>query len=144
MHEVFGCGIDIEELSRFDKHLQSASSNLLDDMCTERELENIYGDKRVRFALSFSCKEAFFKALSVSWTNSGITWKDIELLFASPDLQNYTVHIHRYAKELFLKNNVKIGETSFDYNEEFVTFQVVLLRDAHDSYWDKNGHMSVL
>lgn len=129
MCTVFGCGIDIEDLSRFDTYIEHNDFSFLKNYCTERELHNVYGDKRVRFALSFSCKEAFFKALGVSWTNSDITWKDIELLFTGPDLHSYTVHLHEYAKELLIKNSLKVGETSLDYNEEFVTFQVVLLKN---------------
>ena len=100
----------------------------MEDICTERELMNVDGDKRVRFALSFSCKEAFFKALGVSWTNSIISWKDIELLFSGPGFDSYKVHLHGYAKELLLKNKAGIGEISFDFNDEFVLFQVVLLK----------------
>ena len=130
MQEVFGCGIDIEDLSRFDTYIDDLS--FLKNYCTERELSNVYGDKRVRFALSFSCKEAFFKALGVSWTNSDISWKDIELLFSSPDFNHYKVNLHAYAKELFKRNNSIIGETSLDYNEDFVTFQVVILENRDD------------
>ena len=66
------------------------------------------GLKRLRFALSFSCKEAFFKALGVSWTNSNIFWKDIELLFDGPEIEDYSVELSEYAKETLVKNNAKI------------------------------------
>ena len=128
MNEVFGCGIDLEELSRFDKYIRNNDYSLMEDICTERELINVDGDKRVRFALSFSCKEAFFKALGVSWTNSIISWKDIELLFSGPGLHSYKVHLHGCAEELLLRNKTGIGEISFDFNDEFVLFQVVLLK----------------
>ena len=93
MNEVFGCGIDLEELSRFDKYIRNNDYSLMEDICTERELMNVAGDKRARLALSFSCKEAFFKALGVSWTNSNISWKDIELLFSGPGFDSYKVHL---------------------------------------------------
>ena len=128
MYKVLGCGIDIEELSRFDKYIDNIDVSFMENFCTERELQNVYGDKRVRYALSFSCKEAFFKALGVSWTNSDISWKDIELLFSGPDFYYYKAKMHAYAKELLRKNNARIGEMSLDYNEEFVTFQVVILK----------------
>lgn len=128
MREVFGCGIDVEELSRFDKYITNNDYSLMEDICTERELTNVEGGKRVRFALSFSCKEAFFKALGSSWTNSSISWKDIELLFNGPEFDSYNVHLHGYAKELLARNKAAIGEMSFDFSEEFVLFQVVLLK----------------
>ena len=128
MQEVLGCGIDIEDISRFDTYIDDLS--FLSNYCTEREISNVYGDKRVRFALSFSCKEAFFKALGVSWTNSDISWKDIELLFSSPDLYQYKVNVHAYAKDYLRIHNAVIGETSLDYNDNFVTFQVVILKNS--------------
>jgi phosphopantetheine--protein transferase-like protein len=128
MHEVFGCGVDVEELSRFDKYIRNNDYSLMEDIFTERELTRFDGDERVRIALSFSCKEAFFKALGVSWTNSNISWKDIELLFSGPEFDSYQVHLHGYAKELLLRNKAGVGEMSFDFNDEFVLFQVVLLQ----------------
>jgi phosphopantetheine--protein transferase-like protein len=130
VHDVFGCGIDVEELSRFHKYFGNNDYSLIEDICTERELTNLCGDKKVRFALSFSCKEAFFKALGVSWTNSAISWKDVELLFSGPGLDNYKVHLHGYARELLLRNKAGIGKISFDLNHEFVRFQVVLLKQG--------------
>ena len=133
MNKVFGCGIDIEELARFDKYIENKDYSLMEDICTKHEFNNLCndgGDKRVRFALSFSCKEAFFKALGISWTNSRIFWKDIELLFSGPEFDTYSVRLSEYAKETLVKNNAKIEEVSFDYNEEIVIFQVVLLKNS--------------
>lgn len=138
MYEVFGCGIDIEELARFDKYIENTDYSLMEDICTRREFNNLCGyggDRRVRFALSFSCKEAFFKALGISWTNSNIFWKDIELLFNSPGFDKYSVQLSAYAKEILVKNNAKVEETALDYNDEFVMFQVILLMDSdNESY----------
>ena len=128
MSQIFGCGVDIEELSRFGKHTEQNEYCLMKDVCTQREIDNLGSDERLRLALSFSCKEAFFKALGVSWTNSPISWKDIELLFSGPGLDIYKVHLHGYAKELLLRNQASIGETFFDVNDEFAMFQVVLLK----------------
>jgi phosphopantetheine--protein transferase-like protein len=128
MYEVLGCGIDVEELARFDKHIENNDYSLMEDICTKREWNNPCGDKKVRFALSFSCKEAFFKALGVSWINSIISWKDIELLFSGPGFDSYKVHLQDHAKNILIKNKARIGEISFDFNDEFVLFQVVLLK----------------
>jgi phosphopantetheine--protein transferase-like protein len=132
MHEIFGCGIDIEELSRFDKYIVNLDVSFMENFCTKHELNNLCDDKRLRIALSFSCKEAFLKALGMSWTNSNILWTDIELLFSGSGFDNYMIYLHNYAKELLVNNNARIGETSFDYNEEFVMFQVVLLQNCND------------
>jgi|PlaIllAssembly_1097288.scaffolds.fasta_scaffold27621_4 phosphopantetheine--protein transferase-like protein len=130
MHEVFGCGIDIEELARFDRLVDNEGCPLIEDICTRREIDNTCGDWRVRFALSFACKEAFFKALGMSWTNSGVFWKDIELLFHDNDFGRHEVRLHNYAKEVLVKNNAAIGETFLDFNEEIALFQVVLVKTS--------------
>jgi len=135
MNEVFGCGIDLEELSRFDKYIRNNDYSLMEDICTERELMNVAGDKRARLALSFSCKEAFLKALGVSWTNSNVSWKDIELLFDGSGFDSYKVHLHGYAKELLLRNRTDIGEISLDFNDEFVMFQLVLLKEGEEEIY---------
>lgn len=130
MSTVFGCGVDIEELNRFDKFLSNEDDSIMRDICSTRELENLCGNKRVRFALRFSCKEAFFKALGVSWTNSNISWKDIELLFSGQGFEKYRVELGNYAKEILEKNNARIQEAYFDYNDEFVRFAVVLTKEC--------------
>ena len=132
MDEVFGCGIDVEELSRFDKYMDSNNSSLMEDICTERERDSFLDNKRIKFALSFSCKEAFFKALGVSWTNSNIFWKDIELLFSGPAFENYRIALSGRAEEMLAENNANIGEVSFDFDEEIVMFQVVLLKKCDE------------
>jgi phosphopantetheine--protein transferase-like protein len=128
MSDIFGCGIDVEELARFDKFSDNDGCSLIKDICTGREIDNACGDKRVRLALSFACKEAFFKALGMSWTNSNVYWQDIELLFLDNDFGHYEVHLYNYAKDILVKNNAAIGETFLDFNEEIALFQVVLVK----------------
>ncbi len=129
METVFGCGIDVEEISRFDKHV--ADAFVMEDVCTARELQAPCDDRRLRLALSFSCKEAFFKALGVSWTNSPISWKDIEVLFSGAGVDLPEVHLHDYAEELFKRSGARIGELSFQIDDECVRCEVVLLRTDH-------------
>ena len=128
MIEVYGCGIDIEELARFDRHIGDDDRSLMEDVCTRRELDNVPGDRRLSLALRFSCKEAFFKTYSSSWTHSGISWKDIELLFEGPGHDRYRVQLSGHAEKILNENNAVVGEILLDYTEEFVMFQVVLLQ----------------
>jgi phosphopantetheine--protein transferase-like protein len=127
-HNIVGCGIDIEELTRFDRHSIDKDQSLQEDICTEREVTNVLADRRLTLALRFACKEAFLKSFGASWTNSALVWKDIELLFEGPGFDNYKVHLHGYAKELLLRNKAIVGETSLDFDDAFVQFQVVLLK----------------
>jgi phosphopantetheine--protein transferase-like protein len=131
MEEVAGCGIDIEERSRFRRRLPSpeAIPGFSDMVYTREEIAtNLLSDPDLRFPLCFSCKEAFFKALGVSWMNSKISWKDIELLFTDEyDNYKYNVRLSGYAKEMYEKMKCRRFESHLEFNDEFVVFQVVLL-----------------
>jgi len=124
---VFGCGIDVEELKRFDRYVGAGDDSIMQGICSPREFDNLCGDRRLRFALSFSCKEAFFKALGMSWTNSAISWRDIELLFNGSDLCECCVHLHGHAKDVVARHRLCVGEACFACNEDYAVFQVVLL-----------------
>jgi phosphopantetheine--protein transferase-like protein len=124
---VLGCGIDIEELSRFKKHVgPDGVSSLIELVFTREEINyNLKDRSLLRFALGFSCKEAVFKAFGVSWVNSPIQWKDIELLWKDKDdLNNHEIKLHHYADKMLQKNHKLISD--FEYNDETVLFKVLL------------------
>jgi phosphopantetheine--protein transferase-like protein len=131
MEEVTGCGIDIEELNRFRSRIPSSKGipGFSELVYTPEEIAcNLESDADLKFPLCFSCKEAFFKAFGVSWTNSNISWKDIELLFPDKNnLHKYEIRLNGYAKEQFEKMKCRSFETHLEFNKEFVVFQVVLL-----------------
>jgi phosphopantetheine--protein transferase-like protein len=131
MKEIFGCGIDLEELSRFKKNIPTRTyiSGFAELVYTPAEIEcNLEIHPQFTFPLCFSCKEAFFKAFGISWTNSKISWKDIELLFLNKNnLLEYSIRLNGYAEELFRENNCCRIESHFDYTNNYVIFQVILL-----------------
>jgi phosphopantetheine--protein transferase-like protein len=131
MKDVVGCGIDIEELVRFRTMIPVPpnSRGFSDLVYTTEEITcNLGITPALTFPLSFSCKEAFFKAFGVSWTNSRISWKDIELIFSnSDDLRKYSIRLGGYAEELFHEKNCSLIKSSLGYTDTYVMFQVVLL-----------------
>ena len=130
MKEVLGCGIDIEEPARFRKKIPAPghTTSFVRLVYTDAEIErNLRFCPAISFPLGFSCKEAFFKSFGLSWTNSGISWKDIALFFAeADDLQNYSVRLSGYAMELFREKKCRSFESFLEYNPDYVIFQVVL------------------
>jgi phosphopantetheine--protein transferase-like protein len=131
MKEVAGCGIDIEELIRFKTKLPDIpeSSGFNNLIYTPEEIEtNRFIRPELTFPLSFCCKEAVFKALGVSWTNSNISWKDIELLFSDKDnLEDYSIRLSGFAEELFNEKMCTGIESKIEFTSDYVMFQVVLL-----------------
>jgi phosphopantetheine--protein transferase-like protein len=131
MKEVLGCGIDIEELNRFEEKIPTRTNNtrFSELVYTPAEVEcNADICPGITFPLSFSCKEAFFKALGVSWTNSKISWKDIELLFQNEnDLHQYSIRLNGFAKKLYREKKCRTIESYLEYTNTYVIFQVLLL-----------------
>ena len=133
MNKITGCGIDIEELNRFSKYIPSQSD-------VPEFMHLVYSDEEISvnreimphltFPLAFSCKEAFFKAFGVSWTNSPISWKDVEIFFENPaNLGQYSIRMSGHALKLYNEMNCSGFETSLDHTDDFVIFQVLLFSD---------------
>jgi phosphopantetheine--protein transferase-like protein len=131
MREVLGCGIDIEELVRFEKKIPTRLniSGFAQLVYTPEEIErNLNVSPQITFPLCFSCKEAFFKALGVSWTNSKISWMDIELLFENENnLNEYSIRLNGFAKEIYDEKRCRTVKSDLEYNNKYVVFQIVLL-----------------
>lgn len=130
MSEIAGCGIDIEELARFSGHLpvNQPIPDFWMMISTEEEIMiNRQVSPRLSFPLSFSCKEAMFKALGRSWTNSEISWKEIELIFRDHSREdNYTIRLTGSALERFRDLKCTRIESSFTCTDEYVIFQIIL------------------
>jgi phosphopantetheine--protein transferase-like protein len=130
MDMIAGCGIDIEELARFARHIPGKEQ--IPGFChlifSEDEIEcNRHMLPYLTFPLAFSCKEAMFKALGKSWTNSSISWKEIEIFFQDDkNLEEYTIRLKGHALELFNEMNCREIESSFICNNDYVIFQVIL------------------
>lgn len=128
---IYGCGVDIEEIDRFTRHLDryEPPPSFIADVFTRKEISlNNTLLKEIRFSLGFSCKEAMFKAFGRSWTNSPISWKDIELIFHGDKPENYEIELSGYAKELFIQQKIQRIDPHAEYSEIFVMFQVVLIK----------------
>ena len=77
---VVGLGIDIIEIARVKKSIDTYGDNFLDKVFTPTEINycNSKFNKYQHFAARFAAKEAVYKALSSGW-KEGLRWKDIEI-----------------------------------------------------------------
>lgn len=80
MSAVFGIGIDIEEIRRFEELTGQWGRRFEQRLFTENEIE--YCRQKARppqhFAARFAAKEAFAKAIGTGWTGA-FRWKDVEV-----------------------------------------------------------------
>jgi holo-[acyl-carrier protein] synthase len=77
---IIGTGIDITEISRFERFVTENNVALLERLFTERERDYCSARRLAaqHYALRFAAKEAFLKALGTGLRN-GINWLDMEV-----------------------------------------------------------------
>ena len=121
---IFGCGIDIEELQRFDKHYfqNGKLSDLMYDLFTLREIENFSFFGKKAFLKGFCFKEAFYKALN----SENISWFDIEILFNDDD--NFTIHNSDFMQNHLNCNQINKVDVNFNQTDIYVTCKVLLIK----------------
>jgi holo-[acyl-carrier protein] synthase len=90
---VFGIGVDIVEIARFERFLREGNDGLFQRLFTPLEI-GYCGDKKhaaQHYALRFAAKESFLKALGTG-LRDGLSWKDMEVVndpLGKPELQLY-------------------------------------------------------
>lgn len=78
---ILGTGIDIAEISRFERFISENNVALLERLFTptERQYCSVRRFAAQHYALRFAAKEAFLKALGTGLRN-GINWLDMEVV----------------------------------------------------------------
>jgi holo-[acyl-carrier protein] synthase len=88
---IFGTGIDIVEISRFERFVRENNELLFKRLFTPQELAYCVAKKRSaqHYALRFAAKEAFLKAMGTG-LREGIAWRDMEVVndpYGKPELK---------------------------------------------------------
>jgi holo-[acyl-carrier protein] synthase len=78
---IFGTGVDIVEIARFERFLKQGNDALFHRLFTAGEIEYCAGKKlsAQHYALRFAAKESFLKALGTG-LRDGLSWKDVEVV----------------------------------------------------------------
>jgi phosphopantetheine--protein transferase-like protein len=125
---IFGCGIDIEETHRFDKHYfeNGILSDLIYDLFTTKEIENFSVFGKEAFLKGFCFKEAFYKALN----NSDFDFKDVEIIFEGQS--DFEIYTSKKINDIF--NELKISEIKADIQQadKYAVVQVLLIKKNGD------------
>jgi phosphopantetheine--protein transferase-like protein len=119
---VLSCGIDIEEINRFDKHYfqNGVLSNLIYDIFTSREIENFSYFGKKAFLKGFCFKEAFYKAIN----SDNVGWFDIEILFT--DEANFEMLTSELVTQILKENRITKTNAQFSETEKYVTCKIIL------------------
>lgn len=104
---VEGIGIDIIEIDRIKKSIDTYGERFLHKVFTQTELDYCLNKKNKyqHFAARFAAKEAVFKAIS-SGKSNGVNWKDIEIyneFNGMPSVKLYGELAHLVGKNKSLK-----------------------------------------
>lgn len=101
---IFGTGIDVVEIARFQRFLTQGNDALFHRLFTPLEIEYCAGKKQSaqHYALRFAAKECFLKALGTG-LRDGLSWKDMEVVndhLGKPELRFYgrAQEIYRQAR----------------------------------------------
>ena len=78
---IAGTGIDIVDISRFERFVADENLPLIRRLFTSAEIDYCSSRKRCaqHFALRFAAKEAFLKALGTG-LREGLSWQDMEVV----------------------------------------------------------------
>lgn len=78
---ICGTGVDIVDITRFERFVAEGNEALFRRVFTDREREYCEARKQSaqHYALRFAAKEAFLKALGTG-LRDGLSWKDMEVV----------------------------------------------------------------
>ncbi len=122
---IIGTGIDIVDISRFERFLREGRDGIFRRLFTEHELEYCGRKKRSaqHYALRFAAKEAFLKACGLG-LREGISWKDIEVV--NDPLGKPELRLTGRAGEIASDLGVKKSFTALSHDGAYAVAMVVL------------------
>jgi holo-[acyl-carrier protein] synthase len=122
---IYGTGIDIVEISRFERFVQESNDALFTRLFTPQELSYCSVKKKSaqHYALRFAAKEAFFKASGLG-LRDGMSWRDVEVV--NNDLGKPDLRLHGRAAEIFTELGLHKVHTALSHDGAYAVAMVVL------------------
>lgn len=90
---IRGIGVDIIEIARIRRSIESLGNRFLDKVFTPGEITycNAKANRFQHYAARFAAKEALSKALSTGWAGE-FRWKDVEVINEPSGQPRFTLH----------------------------------------------------
>ena len=122
---IFGTGIDIVDISRFERFVRENNELLFRRLFSLRESAYCANKRRSaqHYALRFAAKEAFLKALGTG-LKDGISWRDMEVVndpSGKPEL-----FLTGRAEELFRQKGLTRIFLSLSHDGNYAIASVIL------------------
>jgi holo-[acyl-carrier protein] synthase len=122
---IFGTGIDIVDISRFERFVKENNEPLFNRVFTPGERAYCAARRRSsqHYALRFAAKESFLKALGTG-LRDGLSWRDMEVVNdpqGKPELM-----LHGRAEELFRHNGLSRIFLSLSHDGNYAIASVIL------------------
>lgn len=122
---IYGIGVDIVVITRFQSFLDNGNQRILNRLFTESERNfcSQRNDTASCFSARFAAKEAFLKALGTGLRN-GISWQDLEI--SNNQLGKPEIIIFGKAAEICLNNSISKSFLSLSHDGGNAVAMVVL------------------
>ncbi|WP_298437681.1 holo-[acyl-carrier-protein] synthase [Geobacter sp.] len=124
---IFGTGVDIVDITRFERLLGEGNERLFDRLFTVHEREYCAGKARSaqHYALRFAAKEAFLKACGLG-LREGMTWHDVEVV--NDSLGKPELRLHGQALTIFTDLELTKSFVALSHDGTFAVAMVILER----------------
>ncbi|MDZ7331631.1 MAG: holo-ACP synthase [candidate division KSB1 bacterium] len=129
---IYGIGIDMIEVARFEPHLADRSRLLVNKIFTPIEIEYCEGKSRNQaqnYAVRYAAKEAFFKALGTGW-RGGLSWQDVEV--RRDELGKPYLVLYGKAKEIIEAKRITSVHVSLSHLKALAVAIVILEKGQMD------------
>ncbi|MBJ6749285.1 holo-[acyl-carrier-protein] synthase [Geomonas anaerohicana] len=124
---IYGTGVDIVEIARFEKFLKQGNDALFQRIFTRGEIDYCSTKKfsAQHYALRFAAKESFLKALGTG-LRDGLSWQDMEVV--NDSLGKPALRLGGRAEELFREAGLCSCFLSLSHDAGCAVAMVVLER----------------
>lgn len=122
---IYGTGVDIVDISRFERFLREGNDSIFQRLFTGGEIDYCGAKKfsAQHYALRFAAKEAFLKALGTG-LREGISWKEMEVV--NDPLGKPELRLSGQARELFERAGLANIFLSLSHDANMAIAMVVL------------------
>jgi len=125
---IIGIGVDIIEIERIERALESHGARLRDRLFTPREISHCIkaGREGERFATRFAAKEAARKALGAVQELSALAWHEVEIISSTEGAPK--LEFHGRALDVITSAGITRAHVSLSHSRDQAIAFVILER----------------